>query len=221
MKHALFATIAAAAIAAAGIGSAVAGTLPYNGYNVVANTNVSISYAGPPAVNETGGSGQIDLLNTPKGSVPAWCIDIFDFLQGSGTYAVGGPLTNNGGGPGGTLLSHTQIGEIGALMAHGNYDIGHGSSFPYSPATQLAIWAIEYPGISLTSSDSSVQALYLALVTDAETVWTPDYHVLALTAVNDDGLAINQGLAVLPEPGSLVLLGAGLAGLGLINRRWR
>jgi hypothetical protein len=208
-----------AAIMAAWIGAASAATLPYSGYNVVGNTNVAISYAGPPVVNESGGSGQIDLLNTPHGSVPTWCIDIFDFLQGGGTYTIGGPLTNNGGGAGGMLLSPTQIGEIGALITHGNYAITHGSAFPYSPATQLAIWAIEYRGISLTSSDASVQALFPTLVTDAETIWAPNYHVMALTQVNGQGLAVDQGLAILPEPGSLALLGAGLFGLSLVLRR--
>ena len=106
--------------------------LTYSSYSVVGNVTVTINYP-PSIINEMGGSGQI-VLTTPGGNVPTWGIDIFDFLQGSGTYTISSQLDNHGGI--GTPLSPTVVGEIGALITHGNGFIADGFAYPYSAATQ-------------------------------------------------------------------------------------
>ena len=67
------------------------------------------------------GAGLI-VLTTPSGELQSWCVDVYDFLQTSGAFAIG-PLTNDSapisaGGP--NPLSNAQIGQIGALVLNGD-----------------------------------------------------------------------------------------------------
>jgi hypothetical protein len=63
----------------------------------------------------------IDLW-TASGYVETWCVDVYDYLQTSGTFNIG-TLTNDSapisaGGP--NPLSDAQIGQIGALVLNGD-----------------------------------------------------------------------------------------------------
>ena len=63
-----------------------------------------------------------------------WCLDIYDWLDPSGTFS--GTITSNTGGSSPVTLTADQTNEIGWLMGNATYS--------NSPATQLAIWQIEY-----------------------------------------------------------------------------
>ena len=105
---AVFAT-AVALLGAAGIDSASA-DVTYTSYTWTGDV---VQITGP-GENITGGSGQIQLHTTTGSTVLAWCLDIFDWLQNSGTYSV----TANG--PINGVSNPAEGGHIGALMLEGN-----------------------------------------------------------------------------------------------------
>ncbi len=93
--------------------AAGAGTLNYTGFTVTGDPiTINTPHSG------SGVAGEIRLTTT-SGTVDAWCIDVFNDLQGSGTYNIG-PSSGAAGSPGVPSLSPTQLGQIGALVAHGD-----------------------------------------------------------------------------------------------------
>ena len=111
--------VSAAAVCVAALfaaGPVSAGTITYTSYSVYHDQTVTLSGA---LVNESAGSGQIDLFNGATEYV-TWCIDIFHFLAGSGTDTEYTLPSNNGTPvPPGVALDATTIGEIGALADYG------------------------------------------------------------------------------------------------------
>ena len=73
----------------------------------------------------------------------AWCLDVFTYLQNSGTYQIS-PLTTAGSGGSNPPLTNMQISQIGSLMVNGNALIKTSSDTNVSAAIQLAIWLTEY-----------------------------------------------------------------------------
>src|SRR5664279_2016273 len=150
--------LGAAAIAAviAGANVASAATFTYNGYTVANEQNINILT--PNTIS--GGAGQVTLIGAGANSgqnLLAWCLDVYDFLAGSGTYNIA-PLTTAGAGGSNPSLTTTQIGEIGALMKNGDLHIG--DSTDVSAATQLAIWKVEYgAAFAYTGLDAGAIAL--------------------------------------------------------------
>jgi hypothetical protein len=204
----------------AGSNSTYASTFSYGTYGVVNDQTIQIT----SPVNESGGSGQIDLYLGSSQSgpyLPAWCLDVYTFLAGSGTYTVA-PLTTSGSGGSNPLLSTAQIGEIGALVANGNAIINTG--YNVSSAIQLAIWQVEY-GSQWASNgvNSTVQALantYEGYVTGSDPKWAPDNNVLLLSTYGNQSLGSNQSLiSATPLPAALPLFATGLGALGLFG--WR
>ena len=146
-------TLAAVASLATVLGtqSASAYTITYNGYSWIGD-NISIS--APTSV--AGGAGQITLMdinNNASNTLLAWCLDIYDFLQNSGTYTVLGQLPQ-GSQP---VTLHNDP-KLGGLMLEGNTDIANAqanggtlklngityNTADISAATQVAIWSLEY-----------------------------------------------------------------------------
>jgi hypothetical protein len=71
-----------------GVHEAAATTISYSSYAVPYGDGVSITAPSPPAP-VSGEAGQI-LLHVGTSTIIAWCIDIAHYLQGSGTYSIGG-----------------------------------------------------------------------------------------------------------------------------------
>jgi hypothetical protein len=242
-------------VAAAGImiaaslaaGSAhAAATFDYSSYSVTNEINVTIS-AGP--TQGTYGAGQI-VLNGASGTansgqtLATWCIDAFTDLQGSGLYnIVSPPNINNAGGassvnglPSANIqtLSSQVLGEIGALINYGNAQIVAGNGAIMSPATQLAIWTVEYSSLGYSFAPASgwdpngtIASEVTTLVGDvsgSHPLLAPVASSLLREVVSvQNGVAQNQGLAftvsAVPLPAALPMMAAGLIGLGLYGRK--
>jgi hypothetical protein len=194
----------------------------YQGFSIVGNTLENLG----------GGSGQIDLTGAGSNAgeiLATWCLDIFHDLTTSDTYSIATNtiittgFTNNGGYSGGTILSPSQLSEIGALVHWGDTNLSADPSVN-SPATQLAIWTIEDPTIAPFTAvydsgnpgtpDAAINTLVGTLVAEAEdNTLGPS---ASLEGLVDPGN--NQGLvfevATTPLPSTWTMLIAGFAGLG-------
>jgi len=205
------------------VGSASASTFTYSSYTVVNEVNVHIGGSGPPGY-ETGyfGSGQIDLIGSGLDAgktLAVWCIDATHILQWSDTYTIiSSGFNDSGGASTGNLLSHTVLGEIGALVDWGDANIN--ANRINSAAVQLAIWTIEYPHGTFISDSSAVNNLVLTLVTEAENgTLHPNFNLREVVdAVDNQGLVY---LASTPLPATWTLMLVGLAGFGFFGYRRR
>jgi hypothetical protein len=201
---------------------ASATTFNYTGYSWIGD-NVQIT----APHNVSGGAGQITL--TGVSGIPgyssttllAWCLDIFDFLQGSGVFALGGQLTapdnsNKIGGlmlEGNTVIAQAQA-NSGMLAltvkdtSNNNYYHSY-TTADLSAAAQIAIWTMEYGSltysISTTASSSDFQNLVTYLENGAA------LNVAYSTLTDADGFPTNQTLGTVSVPGPIA--GAGLPGL--------
>ena len=149
-------------------------------------------------------------------------------------HSEGGGLSNiwSGGAIGsGTQLTNHVVGELGALAQYGDVNINNVllSGASTSSAIQLAIWDVEYNGgasnlsgaLTLASDSLPTQTLAKMLVNDVKHgLLGFDTNVDWLTCGSRSNGACNQGQIEvmgphsIPEPGSLVLFGSGLLGLG-------
>jgi hypothetical protein len=213
------AVTAIALSAGVGINSASA-DVSYTSYSLIGD-RVEIS---APGEQISGGAGQIQLHLTTGSTLLAWCLDIYDFLQPSGTYAVtpNGPI--NG-------VTHPADGaKIGGLIVEGNslvaanksltlHDGGHTYTFTVADeaaATQIAIWSTEY-GSNFHYSTSIMPAGFSDLVAYVEShAGTSNYFTLDPDPANcvsgqTKGCTnpTNQHLGYVPGP----VVGAGLPGI--------
>ncbi len=212
MKSTSVLCLGVALLAACDVASA--STFQYGSYSVANEQDISIST--PNDVK--GGAGQIKLIGSGPNAtqtILAWCMDIYDFLQNSGTYNIT-PLTTGGTGGSNPTLTSTQIGEIGALITHGNALIN--TSYDVSAAIQLAIWKVEYGGVfnsnGITPSVATLAATY---VTDVQNgTWAANDNVSLLQEAGNQTLAF-----VTPLPATWTLMLSVLACLGFIAYRRR
>jgi hypothetical protein len=193
------------AIAATSFGArSASAAVTYTSYSWIGD-NISITSPN----NVAGGAGQITLHGVSgytSSTILAWCLDIYDFLQGSGSYTVGSqlspPLNNN---------------KIGGLMQEGNNYIAQAAggslminnitynTADISAAAQIAIWSLEYGNLTYSISSTASSTNFHALVTYLE--GNAALNVAYLT-LNQSG---NQTLGTLPVPSPI--LGGGLPGL--------
>jgi hypothetical protein len=194
----------------AGTGAASAATFQYSSYSVTNEQNITILT--PNSIS--GGMGQIALIGTGPniGQVLlAWCLDVYTYLQHSGTYNIGLLGTGGSGGSNPTLTTG-QINEISWLMTNGNANINTSNE---SAATQLAIWKVEY-GSSLTYSGVSTATTNLANTLLSEYVGCSNCGVTLLSESGDQTLGTPT---VVPLPAALPLFATGLGALSLLG--WR
>jgi len=219
--------IGAAGAAMLAATSALAGTLSYDGYSVTDEQNVTIRLGASPS--EYGGAGQIGLA-TAGGTFNAWCVDVDDWLQWSGTYLAGAS-------PAAAGLSTAKAAAIAALIA--NFGIGKAAdpspNTNASAALQIAIWEVEYGSALTVTPDNSaltpLAATYVADVTGASPKWTTsdtlsllyqsdplDNQNLAYVTANTVGDPVPAPSAA-SEPASAAVLSAGLIALLVAQRR--
>jgi hypothetical protein len=180
----------------------------------------------PTQCERRGGSDYADRCERYTGgysstTLLAWCLDIFDFLQGSGVFALGGQLTapynsNKIGGlmlEGNTVIAQAQANSgMLALTVKDTSNNSYNHSYTtadLSAAAQIAIWTMEYGSltysISTTASSSDFQNLVTYLENGAA------LNVAYSTLTDADGFPTNQTLGTVSVPGPIA--GAGLPGL--------
>ena len=178
--------------------AAQASPISYNGYSVLNNQNVTLNDPSLNINNETGGSGQVTLMNLSiGGSLMTWCVDIADDLLNSGSFT------------GVNVMSGGVWNGINALISNGSALLGTDSNA--SSALQVAIWEEKY-GANLTVSASSAVAseaqTFLTNVSNG--TWKAD-ATKAVAVLQGNGANQDQAYLVsVPEPASMALLGAGL-----------
>jgi hypothetical protein len=189
---------------------ASAGTFTYQSYGF-AGENVHITDISLWVNNEYGGAGLITLNGSSV--IPAYCVDIADWLLGSGTYNTGvNPNSNFNLAGLSSFTGHSKIADIGALIANGSNDA----------AVQVAIWETEYgAAVTITPDDQQLQAVANTYFTDLKTLWTVPKN-LSLMELTPAGGQTNQTLVYMvpaPEPGSMAILGAAMITLGYVRKR--
>jgi hypothetical protein len=208
-----------------GVDPSRATTLTYNGYSVVNEQNVTITGLNGHTIDGgssiTGGAGEIVLHGTNGIDFDVFCVDIFDWLQNSGTFTYTDNTSYDAKGgtssPGG--LTNAQLGEIGGLIAYYRAHESNGDS-DLSAATQVAIWQTEYGTSDYRFSTSAGVAAdmtnLLAMDLPADGAW------VALVS-DPGGVPDNQTQALLaPEPAAFALFASALAFLclcSLLRRR--
>jgi hypothetical protein len=201
-------------IAGVGITEAHAGLYTYSSYGF-SGSNVHFSDSSLGITNEYGGSGLIT-LNGPF-PINAYCVDLSDWLLGSGTYNFGvNPATDPNLAGTSSITGDSKIADISALIYNGQN----------SAAVQLAIWETEYgAAASFTPDDGSLQQVASQYLTDASTSWTvpSNWDLYELTPA---GGVANQTLVYLAdppspvtEPGTLALLGGAIFLIAFTTQR--
>lgn len=211
-KKLLLAAVCFSGVAAA---PALAGSVTYTGYSVLNNQTVTLNDTSVGVNNEQGGSGEIALsgTNTAGGMLAAWCVDILHMLQGSGTFASG------------ALETGTFANAFNALVT--NVTPMLGSNNDASSALQVAIWQEEYGSGLTISAPASVASLANAYETNVVNgTWVAD-ATKTVSLLGGGGnnqtlaylsLSLN-GATTVPEPASMMILAAGLFGVGVLRRK--
>jgi hypothetical protein len=185
------------------------------------------AYADPISVNDiirlydgpgTTNGGEFRVYHNGDYQFNTFCLErdeYFSFGQNLTVVGISDSAIQGGVGPGGdpirpmTAYLFTQF----SSGTYSLYDYGAGRDASAN-AMQLAIWFIE------GESTQSLTGLALAFYNDALLAgWQGIGNVRVLNLINaSNGLAQDQ-LVMVPEPSTLLLLGAGLLGLGILGRK--
>jgi hypothetical protein len=225
-------------------GSAKAATFTYSSVSGSYGDSQTITFSGlpnSPADSYEGANGiyanSDSLTGTISGSsgsktITAWCIDFYDFLQGTGAYTLTKPTFSNGGatsniptGAAGVTMSQQMLGQIGALVTYGSQAANQNAVT--DAAVQVAIWDVEYNKGSATSSpftpsNGAVTTEVATLLADINP--TNANHFAYVTNVTVLAASGNQNLvtvSAVPLPAALPLFGSAVAGFGAFAARRR
>ena len=206
------------------MGVAQAGEITYTGYSLL-GTNVHITDL-PSVNNEYAGSGLITLTGGIGTPISVFCVDVFDWLAGGGTFNTANPATDPNLTGNSFFTGDTKIADIGALIFNGMELIANpqgGTSAEIATAIQNDIWLTEYGNnVSVTPDDSAVNGLattYLADLSDAAWTMPSGYALNEITPANGE---VNQSqvyLTEVPEPASVMVLMMGMLGVTLRRRQ--
>jgi hypothetical protein len=246
IRGAVLAGVASAAMAAgAALATpAAAQTLTYTdaalGYGYF-----TVNISSPTTIS---GAAGLLVLTTASGDIETWCVDVYDYLNMSGTFVIG-TLTNDSAPGGPNPLSDAQIGQIGALVENGDALVNAPPSGytanDVGAAIQLAIWQVEYPAFSYSWAPSeanadALAATYYADATAGAGDWTAYYGIVTLSEADNQTQIVDpskqnldppslpqftgQGLLSflvpqVPEPSTWALMMVGALGLAASSRR--
>lgn len=167
-------------------------------------------------INVLGQGSDIDFVT--------FCLERNEYISYGSTYTIdnisnGAENGGSGGSVGGsdpldprTAYLYTQF-VTGALVGYDYFGTTRANS---ADALQNAIWFIE----------QEITVLPTGLATTFHTAaltagWTDIGSVRVLNLVDQGNNKVQDQLVMVPEPTTLILLGAGLLGLGAIRRRMR
>jgi hypothetical protein len=217
-RYLLAASILAASTAAH------ADSLDYNSYGWY---GVAIQIDSPTSIY--GGAGQIQLYDNGFLVANAWCMDIANYLTGSGHDGVL-PFTLatvTGGLPGvpTTTLSQTQLDTIANLVVNGDNAIQGGATATDSAAYQVAIWSVEYGnGFSYDSLGSAFASEVSGYIGVASIGGPPVGYTLSFFEPLDPAVSqtlvfarpsLTEVAIAAPEPSTWVMMALGFVGLGV------
>jgi PEP-CTERM motif len=201
------------------------GTNTYNGGTLGWSSFFS---AGNGQMNLTANAGSSPAL--PTFTLPVWCIDQPGFIGlGLNPSETGTPIiysleslatfTTDFSGH---SITPTQASQIAALANIGDQTLSASPNNPnnaiFSNAVQAAMTDIEYGSTSDGGAAVNAEtANLLTLVQGLTPTQLAGYNATILVSQNAQQLITS---ASVPEPASVSLLGAGLAGLILLRRAW-
>ena len=176
----------------------------------------------------SGPGGEFIVTDTTTGyQFSSFCVETNEYISFGSQFSVGGISSQaiNGGSGGGhpDPLDY----RTAYLYYHfvkrdlSNYNYGSNAS---ADALQKAIWYVEQ---ELGNTDWSNPAAYLGTGTQAlawfneasAANWTDYNGVAILNVLNSAGAVAQDQLVLVPEPSTLLLLGFGLLGLGILGRK--
>jgi hypothetical protein len=186
--------------------------------------------------NSYGPNGELAVGST----VPVWCVDIYHDIglgtnggqQGTIDYKLG-TLANNGDG---TNLTQQQINAMSWLIVAGDAYLSSHASVDVSGAIQLALWDLEYGstygGTGFDYKNASSSNMVSLAKSYINSAWANknnnayDSYIYTLTNPDVQSFAFAEMPTnppqLVPEPGSLAILGGallGLAGIWHVRRR--